>query len=395
MIEDGCSGGLLECTEHFWYQFGSSYDLATLARERSGSLQAAVSDGYGQASLLSTTVTQSPAGAGQGEGGSGAGPGAGAGSEGKSSGGSGQPAPASAMPLVASLGTASKSPPTSPSEIGDRGKIVSKQIKEEAAHMAYVVTALDEFNSLLGMMNFVVDPLGDFVNFAVEQIEAPIEARVPALFEEIANDPPARHYRQIVRLRRLRVPPLPTSSRLGRTKAQALTALLRAEGLVASCGEATLLAFERFTGAERAHDTRWEQVQLRSLVPYSSCFAAALLSEAQRLPAAEHARQAFGGSRTITSSELAAARRKVARHGLPSRVRRELSSAGITVKRQQELVTRFLHGRAGAGTTPVAKPTDASNLTALRTLAGATLLLHREAVEGLTRLQPTRARPKP
>ena len=272
-------------------------------------------------------------------------------------------------------------PPPPPPDVFKVGAIFSRGTKEAAKLTASGLEAYDGLKTdamIFGLINPEFD-ISDMLITAFQGI----------MLDEVANDPPARHYQAVVRAVLPRTLPVRPHGPLSAQAAQRLTALLRSQADVAGFGKATLVAFERFKGAQRANDKRWERIQLRALAKFSSQFATSLSSErSERLAAARVLQALPQNATTLTAAQVEAARRTVAKHGLSPRMRRALTAAGMTRKQQRSIVSRFVHGDSTGGSL-VAMLTDQLTLSQLDALSTAARSLSEEANQGIQRLGHT------
>jgi hypothetical protein len=269
-------------------------------------------------------------------------------------------------------------PQPPPPDIYRVGAIFPKPIKQEAELLNNSLDAADAVKTD-AMIFGLVDPEFNIEEFVVTSL-------IGVFYDDVANDPPQPRYAAVVRLQPLKPRPIAPHGRLTRAGAHTLNALVNADDRVLEYGRATLSSFERFKGAERAGNKHWERIQLQWLVRYSTQFSAALSAEVKARAAAARVVQTLGGSQPISSVKLAAARRRMSRHGLPVTLRRELAAAGLTSAQQRQLLKRFTRGKSNDGSTLVSTLTDARVTGALEAVAQASAALHQEAVDGLKRL---------
>jgi hypothetical protein len=303
------------------------------------------------------------------------------------SGGSGKAGPVDGMGVPgSSLANAA------PATVFQQPKIVTGALKERARHLEGEVKALGKVEAVWTGISVV----GDFIegNWPAILVEGElfvassvVEGAEEALFQEIAADPPDPHYRRPVALRSAHVRSLHASRYLSRATAAEETHLLQIGAKAASCGHAALLAFERFKGAQQAHDAHWERIQLRSLVTYSGCFARALSAQAK--PTASGAWPlAAAGPREPSSAEVNTVHRWLRRHGFPASVRRALRSAGVSPEVLRTVASGAPSPSGDLSGPSVSVPSVATTRSQLESLAAGSRALSQKAAQGLRELAP-------
>ena len=277
-------------------------------------------------------------------------------------------------------GAAVEPPRPSPDETGQLFSskyIFNRELKNTFGALSKVTDEASQGSASMAGMTLL--------DFAFDAKEAAIEFVAGKVMGAIANDPPARRYREMVGVRRLHLQAVRVSGSVTRTRGEALDSLLKAQALVASYSQAMLLAFERFKGAQLAGSRHWEDLQLRSLSRYAGKFASAIGGEIRSRVRAAGTLRTLGYARApISAKRLAALRRLVARHGLPARLEGDLGRVGLSATERRVLARAVARDDEPLGDL-VTQLTNQRSLSELRAVASGARVLEREARSALAR----------